>query len=264
MYEEPTEDPTERTADPAVRAKEKSDEFRTHAELAAVFEAPRKFGARLVPGLDAELTREIQRTVGKLDKARSPESPILPPTSVDDAAGLLKLGEARGLSLGDYHIHRRPGEAMIVRWLAGDGVDTFYDRFQAHFDAALTGFREDERQALEWKQEPATLKYLEALDAIDAKMADRYLREPIKQHNLFVLSTQAADEMNIAYLSDHIMGVDAADVVGKASAPPSDGATEKDLAWFFKLYALRGSVDGVERMCFFTYLQKADDDAFDF
>jgi hypothetical protein len=55
------------------------------------------------------------------------------------------------------------------------------------------------------------------------------------------------------------MGVEAAEVVGRASAPPEDGATEQDRAWFFKLFSLRGVIDGVERMCFFTYLQKGDE-----
>ena len=148
---------------------------------------------------------------------------------------------------------------MIVRWLAGDQVETFYERLQAHFDAALEGFKEDERQANEWKQDPKTLAYLAALDAIDVKMADRYLRDIIRKHKMFVLSTQAADEMNIAYLSDHIMGMSPAEIVGPTSAPPADAPSEQDLAWFFKLFSLRGISEGVERMCFFTYLQKSDD-----
>jgi hypothetical protein len=57
------------------------------------------------------------------------------------------------------------------------------------------------------------------------------------------------------------MGVEPADVVGKASAPPEDGATERERAWFFKLFSLRGVIDGAERMCFFAYLQKTDDSA---
>ena len=51
-------------------------------------------------------------------------------------------------------------------------------------------------------------------------------------------------------------------IVGPASAPP-EAPTERDLAWFFKLFSLRGQRDGVEQMCFFTYLQKTDD-TFDF
>jgi hypothetical protein len=263
MYEEPNEggeSPAERPADPADRAREKSDEFRMHAELAAVFEGSRKFDAELRPGLAPELAREIQKTVGRLEKAKTPDSPVLPEPSAADAAGLLGMPRTRDLSTNDYHIHRRPGEVMIVRWLQGDEVDTFYQRIQAHFDAALEGFKEDERQANEWKQDPKAAAYLEALDAVEVKMAERYLRDWIRTQNLVVLSTQTADEINIAYLADHIMGVPAADVVGAASAPP-DEPSEQDLAWFFKLFSLRGMKDGVEQMCFFTYLQKSDDGA---
>jgi hypothetical protein len=260
MFDEPSESPEERPRDPAGRAKEKADEFRMHAELCAVFEGQRKFDARLVPGLDAEVARDVQRTIGRLEKAKSPDSPVLPAASAADAAGLLALPDARGLSTNDYHIHRRPGEVMIVRWLAGGQVETYYERLQAHFDAALEGCREDERQAHGWKQDPATQAYLAALDAVEVRMAERYLREPIRQHGIYVLSTQAADELNILHLSDYVMGVSAADLVGAASAPPAE-PEEKDLAWFFKLFSLRGVNEGVERMCFFAYLQKSDDDS---
>jgi hypothetical protein len=54
------------------------------------------------------------------------------------------------------------------------------------------------------------------------------------------------------------MGVSPAELVGSASVPP-DEPTDQDLAWFFKLFALRGMVEAEERMCFFTYLQKSDD-----
>ena len=259
MFDEHEESPAERPADPGQRAREKADEFRTHAELAAVFEGNRKFGAELVPGLDAELAREVQKTVAKLEKAKTPESPVLPEPAAADAVRLLVLHREKGLSANDYHIHRRPGEVMVVRWLEGEQVETYYTRLQAHFDAAIEGCREDERQAHEWKQDPQTQKYLEALDKVEVKMAERYLRDPIRQLKLFVLSTQAADEMNIAYLCDYVMGVPAADVVGRASAPPTD-PTDKDLAWFFKLFSLRGMKGEVELMCFFTYLQKTDDD----
>ena len=60
--------------------------------------------------------------------------PILPPASADDAVALLNFPTSRDLATNDYHIHRRPGEVMIVRWLQGDQVETFYERFQAHFD----------------------------------------------------------------------------------------------------------------------------------
>ena len=258
MFDEPNETPAELPADPSERAKEKSDEFRMHAELAAVFEGHRKFDAEVLAGLDRELAREVQRAVAKLEKAKSADSPVLPEPSAADAAAVLGLPATRGSSTNDYHVHRRPGEAMIVRWLEGEQVDSFYERFQAHFDVALNDFREEERQTHEWKQDPKTLAYLAALDAIEIKLADRYLRDVIRTHGVFVLSTVTADEMNIAHLCDYVMGVPAAEVVGEASAPP-EAPTERDLAWFFKLFSLRGIVDGVERMCFFTFLQKAED-----
>jgi hypothetical protein len=258
MFDEPNDDPAERSFDPADQAREKSDEFRMHAELAAVFEGNRKFDAELRAGLDPDVARDVQRGMGRLEKSKSPDSPVLPEPSVADAAALLDLFKTRGLSTNDYHIHRRPGEVTIVRWLEGEQVERFYERFQAHFDAALNGYREEERQAQEWKQSPQTLAYLAALDAIDARMAERYLRDIIRQHAIFVLSTQTADEINIAHLCDYLMGVPAAEVVGRASAPP-DAPSERDLAWFFRLFSLRGVSEGVERMCFFTFLQKTDD-----
>jgi len=260
MFEEPNESPPEQATDPALRAREKSDEFRMHAELAAVFEGHRKCDAELIAGLDPQVAREVQRTIGRLEKAKSPDSPLLPETSAPDAASLLTLATTRELSTNDYHIHRRPGEVMIVRWLEGDQVQAFYERLQAHFDAALEGCKEDERQATEWKHDPQSAAFLTALDAIKVSMPERYLRDPIRAHNLYVLSTQSADEMNIAYLSDYIMGVSPAELVGSASAPPTE-PTEQDLAWFFKLFSLRGMHEGVERMCFFAFLQKSDENA---
>jgi hypothetical protein len=265
MYEDDDaeEQPTERAPnDPAVRAKEKSDEFRMHAELAAVFEGNRKFEAQIRPDLDPALARDVQRAMGKLANEKEPDSPVLPESVAPDAIVVLHYPKMRGLSTNDYHVSRRPGETMIARWLAGEEVESFYARIQAHFDAALNGFRTEERSSKEWRGDETTLKYLDALDAIDVKMADRYLREPIQKLGIFVLSTQAADEVNIAYLCDYIMGIPAAEIVGEASAPP-DGASDAQLAWYFKLFSLRGVIDGVERMCFFTYLQKSDED-FDF
>lgn len=258
MFDEPEEDPAERALDPAEQAREKSDEFRMHAELAAVFEGPRKFDAQLMPGLEMQQARDVQRAMGKLEKAKTPESPVLPAPSVADAAAVLSFPETHQLSTNDYHIHRRPGEVMIIRWLAGEQVETFYQRLQAHFDAALEGFKEDERQSQEWKQDPKTLAYLKALDALEVKMADRYLRDLIRKHKLFVLSTQTIDEINIVYLSETIMGVSPAELVGRAATPP-DAPTDQDLAWFFKLFSLRGVVNDIERMCFFAFLQKSDD-----
>ena len=90
-------------------------------------------------------------------------------------------------------------------------------------------------------------------------MEDRYLRDVIRKHNVFVLSTVTADEMNVQHLADYVMGVPAAEVVGAASAPPDEDPTDRDRAWFFKLFSLRGIVEGVERMCFFTFMQKTED-----
>jgi hypothetical protein len=259
MFDEPEETPAENAIDPLQRAKEKSDEFRMHAELVAVFEGHRKFDAELLPKFDAETARDIQKVIAKLEKSRRADQPIIPPASAQDAATLLNLAKTRDISTNDYHIHRRPGEVMIVRFLAGEEVETFYERLQAHFDAALNQFREEEKQQHEWKQDAETSKYLEALDRLEVKMPERYLRDPIRKHNIFVLSTQTADELDILHLCEVIMGVEPADLVGRASAPPEDGATERDRAWFFKLFSLRGIVEGVERMCFFTYLQKAEE-----
>jgi hypothetical protein len=260
MFDDTNEDPAEQASGAKDRAKEKSDEFRMHAELVAVFEGCRKFGAKLIPGLDPEIAREVQRGMGKLEKSKSPDHPVLPETAMADAAALLGLAKSRALSTNDYHIHRRPGEVIIIRWLYGDEAQAFYERIQAHFDAAMSGYRDEQRSEQEWKQDPNTLEYLAALDSIEVKMEERYLRELIKQHRIFVLSTQSADEINIAYLCDYIMGVRASDLVGAKSAPP-DEPTEHDLAWFFKLFSLRGMGDGIEeRMCFFAFLQKSDDD----
>jgi hypothetical protein len=258
MFDEPQEEPSEPSLTPADRAREKSDEFRMHAELAAVFEGPRKFDAQLIPGLNPDIARDVQRTIGKLEKSKTLDSPVLPEPSMPDAARLLNLSNTADLSTNDYHIHRRPGEVMIVRWLAGEEVEIYYERLQAHFDAALAGYKEDEQQSHEWKQDPKTKAYFAALDAIEVKMADRYLRAIIAEHKIFVLSTQTADEINIAYLTEQIMGISPAELVGPKSAPP-DEPTEHDLAWFFKLFSLRGMNEGIEQMCFFTYLQKSDD-----
>jgi len=92
-------------------------------------------------------------------------------------------------------------------------------------------------------------------------MADRYLRDAIRKHKVAILSTQAADEIDILHLADYLMGASPEEIVGGRSAPPEDGATEQDRAWFFKLFALRGIVESAERMCFFAYLQKTDENA---
>jgi len=262
MYNEPEDSHAETASDPARRVKEKSDELRMYAELAAVFEGTRKFEAELRPGLDPDMAREVQRTMAKLAKAKIPDTPVISPDSAEAAENLLKIPATGVISTNDYHIYRRPGEVMIVRWLEDEQVETFYQRFQAHFDAGLEGVREDERQANEWKSEPGTLAYLEKLDELKVDIAQMYLRNEIRKHHIYVLSDQTADEMNIAYITETIMGATPADLVGRQSAPPDD-PTEQDLTWFFKLFSLRGMDQGMERMCFFTYLQKADEMSFD-
>jgi hypothetical protein len=267
MYDEPDEPPAERPRDPAGAAKEQADKFRMHAELAAVFEGPRKFDAQLLAGLDPELARDVQQTVGRLGNAIVTGGPLLTGPAAVEAGRVLDLPTSRGLTTNDYHIRRRPGETLIVRWLAGaEQADAFYDRLQAHFDAGLNGLLEDERQAHGWKQDAVAAAYLAALEKIEVVMAERYHRDAVRRNRATVLSTLATDEINIAYLCDHIMGVPAADVVGRPSAPPADDPSERDLAWYFKLFSLRGPgpAEGntEERMCFFAYLQKADDDEF--
>ncbi len=258
MFDDPEESPTERAADPAARAQEQADAIRMHAELAAVFEGCRKFEAQLKPGLDADVARDVQRTIAKLEKSRDPILPLIPDESAPEAQRLLKLADSPAISTNDYHLYRRPGEVMILRLLSGEQVETFYTRMTAHFNAALAGVQEDERSSLEWKNDATSAAYLKALDEIKIDMPGRYLRGPIREHNLNVLSTQSADEISITHLADHLMSVPVADLVGEKSAPPDDPA-ERDLAWFFKLFSLRGMVDGVERMCFFVFLQKSDD-----
>src|SRR5205814_2865758 len=132
--------PQQRNIDPAQLAKDKTDEFRVHAEVCAVFEGPRKFDAE-IRKLKDDLARDIQKRMAKLEKAKTQESPILPPESAADAAALLDLFTAEKLSTNDYHVYRRPGELMIARWLEGDQVETFYERLQAHFDAAFDDFK---------------------------------------------------------------------------------------------------------------------------
>jgi hypothetical protein len=257
MFDEPSESPQERTVDPAQRAKDKTDEFRVHAEVCAVFEGPRKFDSEILK-LDNEIARDVQKRMARLEKTKKPDSPILPPESAAEATAIMNLAGKDALSTNDYHISRRPGEVMILRWLEGEQVETLYERIQAHFDVALDDYKSEQREGYGWKQDSKMTAYLDALDAVDIKMPDRYLRDVIRKHNVFVLSTLTADEMDISYLTETVMGAQVTDVVGAISALPDD-PTESDRAWFFKLFSLRGVIDGVERMCFFAYLQKAEE-----
>ncbi len=235
----------ETASDPEVRARELVEQIRIHGELAAVFEGPRKFDAAIV-GLDADLAREVQTTIGKLEKLKKADTgPILPPDGADTARGLLDLPSTRPrLTTGDYHILRRPNEAMLVRWLAGDEVEAFYDRYRAHVTVALDQRLEDERQELAWRSDENDQKYLEALDAIEPDPAQWYLRDTIQKHGLFLLSTLAVDEMDILHLCDTLMGLPAADVMGEISTPDpdDDNPPDSERAWYFKLFSLRGTV----------------------
>lgn len=260
MFDEPGELPMEGARDPLDRAREKCDEFRMHAELCAVFEGCRKQDARILNTLDPDTAADVQRSIARLEKSRIDNTPILKPDTWEDASRLLTLPEKGTVGTNDYYVCRRPGEAIVVRWLAGPQVDGFYSRLQAHFDAAHNQFRSDERDSHGWKQDPEIARYLDALDALEIRMADRYLRPTILEHRVFVLSTQSADEMDIVHLCDYLMGVDPAATVGQSSAP-GESPSEQDRAWFFKLFSLRGIVADVECMCFFTFLQKSDEAA---
>src|SRR3989442_14269353 len=113
MFDDPDQTSPDRPLSPADQAREKADEFRMHAELAAVFEAPRKFEAKILPGLDPDLAREIQRTIARLEKSKKAEIPLLPEPSAVEAANLLSLRTQRDLSTNAYDLHRRPGEPTV-------------------------------------------------------------------------------------------------------------------------------------------------------
>ncbi len=256
MFDEPEETPAENASDPKQRANEKAAELRMHAEMAAVFEGVRKYDAQLLDDLKPTVARDLQKRIALLEKKRLEETALLPADT--DAPAVLNFSKTSGLTTNDYHVLRKPGELIVARWLVGDQVNTYYNRLQAHFDAAFNQYREDERQSHSWKQNADIDEQQAALDAINIKMADRYLREPIREHKLFVLSTQTADELNISYLADYLMSVPIEELVGEDNAP-TDLAGDADRTWFFKLFSLRGIRDDVEQMMFFAFLQKADE-----
>src|SRR5438270_679998 len=98
MFDEPEETPQDRPFDPLERAKASCDEFRMHAELAAIFEGVRKFEARILPTLSPEIARETQRTVARLEKSRLPDTPVIAPEIAPLAAQLLDLPDANEIS----------------------------------------------------------------------------------------------------------------------------------------------------------------------
>jgi len=260
MFEDDGSDdaPEEKPTDPVELAREKLNEFRMHAQLAATFEGTRKFEAQILAGFDVKFARDIQRKIARLSKSKAGDSPVLPEASAAEAREILEMPASGKISTNDYHVHRRPGEVMMIRWIEGEQVDTFYERLQAHFEAALAGYIDDERSANAWKKDDKSNLVLEAMEKVKVKMEDIYLRGAIRKDHVFVLSTQAADEMDIIYLTDTLMGISPGELVGEKSAPP-DEPTDQDRAWFFNLFSLRGISGGTEKMCFFTYLQKTED-----
>ena len=74
MFDEPEEPKQERALNPQEQAKEKVDEIRLHAELAAVYEGCRKFEAEINPRLEASLPATSSETSAgwKIQKARQP------------------------------------------------------------------------------------------------------------------------------------------------------------------------------------------------
>lgn len=261
MYEEPEGDEprAELAKDPKSRAEEKSQELRMFAELAALFEGTRKFDAAVNAEMGAEMAREVQRGVARLEKSKGQETLLLPPAMSGEARGLLTYAEAKGLSTNDYHVYRRPGETMVMRWLAGEEVEKFHGRMQAHYDAMMEGQVEDERQQHGWRADAGAKAYLEALEGLRVDMAEKYNRQAIRAHRIFTLRTLAADEMNLHLITEQFMGISAAELVGEASASEEEFGKEGD-PWFFKMYVVLGIVENVERLCLFTYMQKASDD----
>lgn len=256
--DEPSEDPKERTFHVDDRAKDVLDEFRMHAEIAAIFEGTRKFDAQIRPTLDASIARDIQQRMAKLDRSKFEGTAVITVESMPSAHEVLTVCDREGLPTNDYHVYRRPGEVMIVRWLAGaEDVDLFYQRLQAHFEAGIAGFVEDTRQAMAWKDEGESDKLIQAVEGNKVAMDEWYAR-PATKKGACVLNTRAADEINILFLSDQVMAVPVEDLVGAASAPP-EGASEPELAWFYKTFSLRGIVEQTERMCFFAFLQRSDE-----
>lgn len=266
MFEDSDEPRAEQGNTPKQRAEEKGEELRMFAELAAVFEGPRKFDAELLTDLTPDAARELQQSIGRLEKQRLPPHHLfIPDTGYAKGRELLSLNEK--FSTNDYHIHRRPGETHILRLLAGEEVDMYYTRLQAHFDAGLAGFVEDERSAHAWRNDPKTTAFLETLESFNWNLPERYARPLIREHGIIALSTQIIDEVNIELITDQIMNRPPADLVGQASAPNSDpdaeAPSDADRAWFFKLFFLRGLIEKEERILLYTFLQKTDD-SFDF
>jgi hypothetical protein len=256
MFDDPSEPPPELAATAQARAAEKIDEFRLQAELCAVFEATWKYDAQILPVDDPKTLRSIQKTIAGLERDRIDGTPVIKPERAADAAALLDTPRTGVFSTNDYHVLQAGGQVLICRWLEAEQVQTFYERFQAHFDVALHAHIEEFRSEHEWRQDPGADGYLRALESSKTLMAQRYLRDTIREHRVFVLSTHSVGELNLLFLCEQIMRADPAEVVGADDAP-DDTATDADRTWYFKLFALRGVVEQTERMFFFAFMEKA-------
>ncbi len=124
-------------------------------------------------GSTPQLARDMQRAMGRLEKSKSPDSPVLP-------GPRRRCGRPAEPSQSPRPVHQRlphpsPARRSDDRPLAGQGdqVETFYERLQAHFDAALEGFRKTNGRPTNGSKTRKTLAYLAALDAIEVRMADR-------------------------------------------------------------------------------------------
>ena len=182
-----------------------------HAELAAVFEGHRKFDAELRPGARRRRSRrDVQRTIGRLEKASRPTARSCPEPSAADAARAARRSRRRAaLSTNDYHIHRRPGEVMIVRWLAGDaGRDVLRappgplrrgpDAASARTSGRRTSGSRTRRRSRTSRRSTR----------IEVKMADRYLRDVDPQAQACSSSPRRRPtRWTSLHLCDYVMGV---------------------------------------------------------
>jgi hypothetical protein len=251
----------DQTSQPKQRLAQTLAALKQHAEFAAMYEGPRKFGDAVRPDLDAELARSIQQRVAKVASKIGP-GPLVNASQQTLARELLRLHTAEGLAPRDYFIYRRPGEVMMVRWLAGDDVSTYHQRMQAHFDVALKQTQADEREKLAWRNDEKDNAYLELLDEATFEMSHYTAREIVTRSKMAVMSSLMADAVHIGFLCEQVMGVSAAEVVGAAFSPPAD-AGDEEVSWFYRHFSLRGVLDEVEAVMNFTFLQKTSDDWFD-
>ncbi|MFN4243284.1 MAG: hypothetical protein ACK4PI_08610 [Tepidisphaerales bacterium] len=278
MFDEddgPTDDnaPDRRYGRPEVAAADKLEELRMYAELAAVFEGTAKFGHALLRDLTPDLARRLQVGMVTLERARDGSVQLIPAEKVPLAHELLRLHREAGLSTCDYHSLVRPGEVHLARWVVGTDFDTVFSRLCAHFDAMLSGHVEDEQAARGWQGDPSLPAYIAALEKLKPDLTSRYLVPHVRRGTVpACLSTHTADELNIDYLASTVMQLSPRDLT--APSPPADGghtddtpwaepdesaaADESELAWYFKMFLLRGHVDGGAAACFYAFLQKAD------